>query len=123
MPCPRVGGGARPQRGRAAPPWAGPAAAPGRPRRSPPRVGLPLLRPGRRPFSRWRPGGACASLASAPGRGPAVREARDLLAAVCAAPEDDDPRLVYADWLEEHGQAQAQCARAEFIRLQIALAR
>ena len=30
-------------------------------------------------------------------------------------PDDDAPRLVYADWLEEHGDA----TRAEFIRLQI----
>src|SRR5688500_455808 len=35
-----------------------------------------------------------------------------LLGAVAAAPEDDLPRLVYADWLEEHGRPQ----RAEFIR-------
>jgi uncharacterized protein (TIGR02996 family) len=30
-------------------------------------------------------------------------------------PEDDAPRLVYADWLEEHGQG----PHAEFIRLQV----
>jgi uncharacterized protein (TIGR02996 family) len=34
-------------------------------------------------------------------------------------PEDDAPRLVYADWLEEHGNAE----RAEFIRVQCELAR
>src|SRR5262245_38755690 len=34
-----------------------------------------------------------------------------------AQPEDDGPRLVYADWLEETGD----CDRAEFIRLQIEL--
>src|SRR5258708_4056061 len=34
-------------------------------------------------------------------------------------PDDDGPRLVYADWLEEHGE----CDRAEFIRIQIELAR
>ncbi len=38
-----------------------------------------------------------------------------LLAGVWAAPHDDLPRLVYADWLDEHGDA----PRAEFIRLQI----
>lgn len=38
---------------------------------------------------------------------------------VIANPDDDGPRLVYADWLEDHGQAE----RAEFIRVQIALAR
>jgi uncharacterized protein (TIGR02996 family) len=41
-----------------------------------------------------------------------------LLAAVFADPDDDLPRLVYADWLEDHGDA----ARAEFVRVQIALA-
>jgi uncharacterized protein (TIGR02996 family) len=39
-----------------------------------------------------------------------------LYEAVLAAPADDLPRLVYADWLEEHGDAE----RAEFIRAQIA---
>jgi uncharacterized protein (TIGR02996 family) len=33
-------------------------------------------------------------------------------------PDDDAPRLIYADWLDEHGQAD----RAEFIRLQCRLA-
>jgi uncharacterized protein (TIGR02996 family) len=33
-----------------------------------------------------------------------MSEADALLAAICEAPEDDAPRLVYADWLEEHGQ-------------------
>jgi uncharacterized protein (TIGR02996 family) len=42
-----------------------------------------------------------------------------LLRAVCEEPDDDGPRLVYADWLEEHGNA----ARAEFIRLQCELAK
>ena len=36
-----------------------------------------------------------------------------LLAAVLAAPDDDAPRLVYADWLDENGEPE----RAEFIRL------
>lgn len=46
-----------------------------------------------------------------------------LLEAVCASPEGDDVvRLAYADWLEEHGD-EARRARAEFIRLQIQLAR
>jgi len=39
-----------------------------------------------------------------------------LLAAVLANPDDDLPRLVYADWLEENGQAE----RAEFIRTSVA---
>lgn len=37
-----------------------------------------------------------------------------LLAAILADPDEDTPRLVYADWLQEHGDAD----RAEFIRLQ-----
>jgi uncharacterized protein (TIGR02996 family) len=40
-----------------------------------------------------------------------------LLAAIAEAPDDDTPRLVYADWLDEHDQPD----RAEFIRLQIGL--
>jgi uncharacterized protein (TIGR02996 family) len=43
----------------------------------------------------------------------------DLFRALLAAPEDDAPRLVYADWLDEHGQPE----RAEFVRLQCAMDR
>ncbi len=43
----------------------------------------------------------------------------DFLQAILAAPCDDSPRLVYADWLEEDGDQ----ARAEFIRVQCELAR
>jgi uncharacterized protein (TIGR02996 family) len=39
-----------------------------------------------------------------------------LLKAVASAPDDDLPRLVYADWLEERGRGE----RGEFIRLQVA---
>jgi len=46
----------------------------------------------------------------------AEREA--LTAAVLADPDDDLPRLVFADWLDERGEP----ARARFIRAQIALA-
>jgi uncharacterized protein (TIGR02996 family) len=46
-------------------------------------------------------------------------DADALLRAVLTAPDDDAPRLVYADWLEEHGDP----ARAEFIRAQVELAR
>lgn len=42
-----------------------------------------------------------------------------LLAAILANPDEDTPRLVFADWLDENGFA----ARAEFIRLQMELAR
>ncbi len=40
-------------------------------------------------------------------------------AAIYELPDDDMPRLVYADWLEEHGQPE----RAELIRLQCRMAR
>jgi uncharacterized protein (TIGR02996 family) len=42
-----------------------------------------------------------------------------LLAAICAQPDDDQARLVYADWLEENGKPE----RGEFIRAQIERAR
>lgn len=48
---------------------------------------------------------------------PSEREA--LYAAVLAEPEADAPRLVYADWLEEHPRDEADAARAQFIRLEI----
>ena len=41
-----------------------------------------------------------------------------LFAAVLAEPDEDTPRLAYADWLDENGDP----ARAEFIRVQVALA-
>jgi uncharacterized protein (TIGR02996 family) len=44
-----------------------------------------------------------------------VTEREALLKAVCDNPDDDTPRLVFADWLQEHGDE----ARAEFIRLQV----
>ena len=37
-----------------------------------------------------------------------------FLAAIREAPDDDTPRLIYADWLDDHGDAD----RAEFIRVQ-----
>ena len=48
-----------------------------------------------------------------------MTDADAFLAAIVAAPGEDLPRLVYADWLDEHGDPD----RAEFIRLQIAVAR
>lgn len=42
-----------------------------------------------------------------------------LLAAIRAHPEEDTPRLMFADWLEEQGDE----VRAEFLRLQCELAR
>src|SRR5689334_13851092 len=47
--------------------------------------------------------------------GIAMDDRSALLAAIVAAPDDDAPRLVYADWLDEHGDPD----RAEFIRHQI----
>src|SRR5689334_7177371 len=44
---------------------------------------------------------------------------KGFLEAICASPQDDGPRLIYADWLEEHGDPE----RAEFIRTQIELAK
>src|SRR5437660_10147305 len=41
-----------------------------------------------------------------------------LLRAVLAAPDDDAPRLIFADWLEERGDP-----RGPFIRAQCALER
>jgi uncharacterized protein (TIGR02996 family) len=38
-----------------------------------------------------------------------------FLRAICARPDDDTPRLVYADWLDENGDPD----RAEFIRLSV----
>jgi uncharacterized protein (TIGR02996 family) len=43
----------------------------------------------------------------------------DILRSVLLAPEDDAPRLVYADWLEEYGD-EHDAVRAEFIRAQVA---
>jgi uncharacterized protein (TIGR02996 family) len=39
-----------------------------------------------------------------------------LLRAIAAQPDEDTPRLMYADWLDENGQPE----RAEFIRVQVA---
>src|SRR5260370_37026404 len=48
-----------------------------------------------------------------------VIEGSTFLRAIDENPDDDGPRLVYADWLEEHGDT----ARAEVIRVQCELAR
>lgn len=51
-----------------------------------------------------------------------------LLAAIVAHPDDDTPRLMYADWLDEHqpdatpSPAAGPSARAEYIRVQCRLA-
>ncbi len=46
-------------------------------------------------------------------------EERGLLKAIRAEPEDDARRLVYADWLDDHGQDE----RAELVRVQLAIER
>jgi uncharacterized protein (TIGR02996 family) len=43
---------------------------------------------------------------------------RALMAAIIAHPDEDTPRLIYADWLDEDGRPE----RAEYIRLSVALA-
>jgi uncharacterized protein (TIGR02996 family) len=48
-----------------------------------------------------------------------VADAQAFLDAILDAPDDDAHRLVYADWLDDNGDAE----RAEFIRTQIELAR
>src|SRR5215217_3370403 len=42
-----------------------------------------------------------------------------LLTAIGEHPEEDTPRLMYADWLEENGQPE----RADFVRNQVELGR
>jgi uncharacterized protein (TIGR02996 family) len=46
-----------------------------------------------------------------------VSDRLSLLRAILVSPKDDLPRLVFADWLQEHGTTDADAARAEFIRL------
>jgi uncharacterized protein (TIGR02996 family) len=41
-----------------------------------------------------------------------------FLRAICADPDDDAPRLIYADWLDERGRP-GDTERAEFIRVQV----
>lgn len=48
-----------------------------------------------------------------------MSDADHLLDAIWANPDDDTPRLVYADWLEEHDFADY----ARYIRLSIRIAR
>ncbi len=48
-----------------------------------------------------------------------MRQDNGFLEDITEHPDDDTPRLVYADWLDDHGQPE----RAEFIRVQCELAR
>jgi uncharacterized protein (TIGR02996 family) len=58
-----------------------------------------------------------------------MSERAALISAILDNPDDDTPRLVFADWLQEHAdnlpakERQSLVARAEFIRLQCELAR
>jgi uncharacterized protein (TIGR02996 family) len=58
-----------------------------------------------------------------------MSDQRALLAAICAHPDEDTPRLAYADWLDEHAGAMPRAKResvrmrAELIRVQCELAR
>lgn len=59
---------------------------------------------------------------------PHAPEEAALLAAIVACPDEDTPRLIYADWLDEHrpdptpSPAPGPSARAEYIRVQCRLA-
>jgi uncharacterized protein (TIGR02996 family) len=48
-----------------------------------------------------------------------MTEREALLRSIIAAPDDDLPRLVFADWCDEHGDPE----RAEFVRTQVEFAR
>jgi uncharacterized protein (TIGR02996 family) len=52
----------------------------------------------------------------------AMSSAAGFLQAILREPDDDTPRLVYADWLDETGKPE-DAARAELIRVQIELPR
>ncbi len=69
-----------------------------------------LSRPERPCLHRWKSGNS---------RQPVMTPDEAFRQAICEAPEDDTPRLIYADWLEERGRGD----RAEFIRAQCALTR
>jgi uncharacterized protein (TIGR02996 family) len=51
-------------------------------------------------------------------RATTMTDEKCLLATIWEEPHEDAPRLVYADWLEDHDRS----ARAEFIRVQCQLA-
>lgn len=48
-----------------------------------------------------------------------MTERHAILTAIRENPDDDTPRLVYADWLEEHGEPE----RAELVRVQVEIAK
>lgn len=48
----------------------------------------------------------------------AMEEGLSMKDAIVRFPDDDSPRLIYADYLQDHGRTEEERARAEFIRLQ-----
>src|SRR5579883_1931059 len=62
--------------------------------------------------------GLSTTLADYPTTPARMANGHTLLDAVCEAPDDDGPRLIYADLLDERGDP-----RGEFIRVQLALAK
>lgn len=56
-----------------------------------------------------------------PGQGDEMTAADAFLRDILDRPDDDTPRLIYADWLEEQGNSSA-AARAQLIRVQCRLA-
>lgn len=46
-----------------------------------------------------------------------------LIATVREYPDDDLPRMMFADWLDEYGESESDRCRAKFIRAQVTLSR
>src|SRR5947208_2451938 len=67
----------------------------------------------------WSGGNMEQAGARGENRGMPMNHGDAFLQALIDNPDDDAIRLVYCDWLEEHGQPD----RAAFIRVQVALAR
>jgi uncharacterized protein (TIGR02996 family) len=63
------------------------------------------------PLQPWRP-----ILFDDPDRDP---QETAFLKSIVETPDDDGTRLIYADWLEEHGQAE----KAQFVRLEVELSK
>ena len=45
----------------------------------------------------------------------AMNEREALLRAICEHPDEDTPRLVFADWLQENGDDSDQCGPSSFV--------
>src|SRR5262245_18655301 len=67
--------------------------------------------------SRLASGTGCSG--TAPERGDPMNPEAGLLADILEHPDDDTPRLIFADWLEDKGEQD----RAEFIRIQLQIAK